>query len=61
MGTGFLSPGVKRTEHSVDQPPPSRAEVKEQVELYIYSPFGLHDLFWGELYIFTFTLKVAVF
>jgi hypothetical protein len=39
MGTGsFL--GVKRPGHGVDHPPPSRAEVKERVELYLYFPSG---------------------
>jgi hypothetical protein len=33
-------PGVKRPERGVDHPPPSSAEVKERVELYIYSPSG---------------------
>ena len=33
-------PGVKRLERGVDQQPPPRAEVKERVELYIYSPSG---------------------
>jgi hypothetical protein len=38
MGTGsFL--GVKRGRRGVDHPPPSSAEVKERVELYLYSPF----------------------
>jgi hypothetical protein len=40
MGTGYL-PGVKRPERGVDHPSPSSAEVKERVELYLYSPFGL--------------------
>ena len=39
MGTGsFL--GVKRLVRGIDHPPPSRAEVKERVELYLYSPSG---------------------
>jgi hypothetical protein len=39
MGTGsFL--GVKRPGRGVDHPPPSSAEIKERVELYLYSPFG---------------------
>jgi len=32
--------GVKQLGHGVDHPPPSSAEVKERVELYLYSPFG---------------------
>ena len=39
MGTGsFL--GVKQPGCGVDHPPPSRAEVKERVELYLYSTSG---------------------
>jgi hypothetical protein len=36
---------VKRQESGVDHPPSSSAEVKDRVELYLYSPLGLHDLF----------------
>jgi hypothetical protein len=39
MGTGSF-PGVMRPGRRVDHPPPSSAEVKERVELYIYSPSG---------------------
>jgi hypothetical protein len=39
MGTGSF-PGVKRPGRGVDHPPPSSAEVKKRVELYIYSPSG---------------------
>jgi len=35
-----LSRGVKRPGRDVDHPPPSSAEVKEKVELYLYSPSG---------------------
>jgi hypothetical protein len=35
-----LFPGVKRPGRGVDHPPPSSAEVKETVELYLYSPSG---------------------
>jgi hypothetical protein len=34
MGTRSF-PGVKRSEHGVDHPPPTSVEVKEGVELYI--------------------------
>jgi hypothetical protein len=44
MGTRSF-PGVKWPGHGVDHPPPSTAEVKERVELYLYSPVGLRDLF----------------
>jgi hypothetical protein len=39
MGTGSF-PGVKRPGRGVDHPPTSSAEVKERVELYLYSPSG---------------------
>ena len=39
MGTGSFS-GVKRPVRGVDQPPPPRAQVKERVGLYLYSPSG---------------------
>ena len=39
MGTGSF-PGVKRPERGIDHSPPSNAEVKERVQLYLYSPFG---------------------
>jgi len=38
-GTGPF-PGVKRPGRGVDHPLPSRAEVKEKVELYLYSNSG---------------------
>jgi len=39
MGT-WSFPGVKWPGRGVDRPPPSSAEVKERLQLYIYSPFG---------------------
>jgi hypothetical protein len=39
MGTGSF-PGVRRPGSGADHPPPTSAEVKERVELYLYSPFG---------------------
>ena len=39
MGTGSF-PGVKRPERGVDHPSPSRADVKERVELCLYSSSG---------------------
>ena len=56
MGTGSF-PVVKRPGRGFDHPPPSRAEVKEKVELYIYSPPGFRGLFYGELN-FTFTYNI---
>jgi len=38
MGTGSFS-GVERPKRGVDQPP-SSAEVKERLKLYLYSPSG---------------------
>ena len=42
-GHRFFSGGgrVKQTRRGLDHPSPSSAEVKERVELYIYSPSGL--------------------
>ena len=39
MGTGSF-PGVKRPRRGGDHPPESSAEVKERVELYLYSTSG---------------------
>ena len=39
IGTGSF-PGVKRPGRGVDQPPPSSPEVKERVELHLYSSSG---------------------
>ena len=40
---------VKQPGRGVNHPLPSRAEVKERVELYLYSPLGLSRLYCGEL------------
>jgi hypothetical protein len=39
MGTGSF-PGIRRTGRGVDHPPPPSAEVKERVQLYLYTPSG---------------------
>ena len=39
MGTGSF-PGVKRPGRGVDHPPPSSADVKERIELYLYTTSG---------------------
>jgi hypothetical protein len=44
IGTGSL-PGVKQPGRGADQAIPSTAEVKERVELYLYSPLSLRGLF----------------
>jgi hypothetical protein len=36
--------GVKRPGREADYSPPSSAEVKEWVELYLYTPIGLHGV-----------------
>ena len=41
MGTGISSPGIKLQGHGVDHPSSSSAEVKERLELYLYSPSGI--------------------
>ena len=45
-------PGVKGPERGVDHPPPSSAEVKERVELYLYS---LSVLSWQAIHRLNFT------
>jgi hypothetical protein len=37
---GLFPEGVKRPGHGVDHQPPSNAEVKERVKLYLFSPSG---------------------
>jgi len=43
MGTRSF-PGVKRPGHGIDHPSASRADVKEGVDLHLYSNLGLHGL-----------------
>ena len=59
MGTGSF-PGVKRPERGVGHPLPSSAEVKERVELYLYSPLGPRGLFQGEIYLYLLEQSVLV-
>ena len=54
MGTGSLFPGVKRTRRGVNYPFSSIAEVKERVELYIYSPSELSWSLPGRILLFIF-------
>jgi hypothetical protein len=44
MGTGALSPGVKRPGREADYSPPTIAEVEKSVDLYIHSPILLHGV-----------------
>ena len=49
-------PGVKRPERGGNHPPTSNAEVKETVELYIYSPSGPSwPVLWRNVYFLVFT------
>jgi len=50
MGTGSF-PWVKSGRDVALTTPPSSAEVKERVELYLYSISGLRGLPYGELYL----------
>ena len=50
MGTGSF-PGVKRPGRGVGHPLPSSAEVKERVELYLYSTSGPLWPVIGEIYL----------
>ena len=45
-------PGDKAAEAWRWPPTPSTTEVKERGELYLSSPLGLRDLFWGKLYLY---------
>jgi hypothetical protein len=51
MCTASFLPKVKRPGRGVDHPHPSSVEVKERVQLYLYSPLGLRGLFLVELYL----------
>jgi hypothetical protein len=44
MGTRGSFPGVKRPEREADYSPPSSAEVKVCVEIYLHSPIRLHGM-----------------
>jgi hypothetical protein len=40
-------PGLKRPRRAVDHAPPSSADIKERVEVYLYSPSGISCPFIG--------------
>jgi hypothetical protein len=42
--TGSLCPKVKRPESEADDLPPTSAEVKKNVDMYIHSPILLHGI-----------------
>jgi hypothetical protein len=48
MGNGTLSLGVKRPGREANHSPPSSAEVKECVELYLDSPIRLYGVVLSE-------------
>jgi len=45
MGTGSFPGGKERPGRDADPSPPSSAAGHERVELYLYSPNGLYDLY----------------
>jgi hypothetical protein len=47
-------PGLKRSRCGIHNPPYSSTEVKERVELYLYSPLGLYGPFQVELQLYCF-------
>jgi len=59
-GYRLCFPGVQRPGHGIDHPSPSSADVKERVELYLYSPSGPSwpDLGWTST--FTTLLRLQV-
>ena len=56
MGTGVF-PGIKRPGRRFDHSPASSAEVKERVQLYLYSP--LWTFVARSMVTFTFTLRAV--
>jgi hypothetical protein len=63
-GTRGCFPGVKRLGREADHSPPSSAEVKECVELYIHSPntpsWGGAQLKHRDNFTFTFNMKICI-
>jgi hypothetical protein len=49
--SGALSPGVKRPGSEADHSPPDLADVKKNVNLYIYFLIRLHGVAQGQLYL----------
>jgi hypothetical protein len=62
---GALSLGVKRPGCEADHSPPSSAEVKGWVELYLHSPICLHGVVFswaqGQLYLYLLLTFAALF
>jgi hypothetical protein len=59
MGTVSF-PGVKRQGCGVDHPPPSSAEVKRRVELYLHSPSGPSWPVLGQFYIYLYVKMLLI-
>jgi hypothetical protein len=60
MGTGSL-PGVKRPRRGVDHPPLSSTEVKERVQLCLYTPYGASwPVLWWTLPFINFNWSVII-
>jgi hypothetical protein len=61
---GALSLGVKQLGREADHSPPSRAEIKECVELYLHSPIRLHgamlSLAQGQLHFYRCTIFLTM-
>ena len=53
----WVLPGVKQPGHGIDHPFPSSTEVKERVELYVYSPSGPSWFVIGWTLPFTFIMQ----
>ena len=52
-GNGYFSSEVKRLARGIEHLPPSSAEIKERIELYLRPRLWFHDILSGELYLFT--------
>ena len=52
--------GVRQPVCGFDHSPSYSVEVKERVEIYLYSTLGLHGLLQGEFYLHLFTVKTSV-
>jgi hypothetical protein len=53
-------PGIKHQRRGFDHPPPFSTEVKERIELYLYSPFGFSwPVIWVKFTFYLFTLALG--
>ena len=58
IGYRVSFPEVKRPEPGLNHPLPPSAEVKERVQLYLYS-LGLHGLLQGDVYLYPYLIMAA--